>query len=251
MKRLPIILALLCLMSITISFGSAQGNESHTEPSQNETITDLDLFTWANTDPPNWTLGILYAFLGLVGALVAIFTLIGGAVPGTAGKAIIDDDTIRLKNNSDRLDELIKSKPCEPECIKALATAVNDLRDDINAEKWHQFKYAVPMYLILGAVFASMLALNLLQAILIGFGWTGVTGILGLKSDFEYRKSVKDKELETLWTENKELKEKVSPSVSTKGEDSEEIAKLREENKKTAAKLEDLRKTNYYRARQL
>jgi hypothetical protein len=217
MKRLPIILALLCLLIITISFGSAQGNESQSEPvteptitePQNENITDLDLFTWANTDPPNWTLGLLYAFLGFMGALVAIFALIGSAVPGTAGAAIIEADTIRLKNNSDRLDTLIQSEKCDSECIKALGTVVNDLRDDINAEKWHQFKYAVPIYLILGAFFATMLALTLLQAILIGFGWTGVIGALGLKNDYEYRKSLKDTEMDTLKKKVEDLKGKV------------------------------------------
>ena len=217
MKRLPIIIALLCLVIIIISFGSAQGNESQTEPvtepsisePQNENITDLDLFTWANTDPPNWTLGLLYAFLGLVGALVAIFALIGSAVPGTEGAAIIEADTIRLKNNSDRLDTLIQSEKCDSECIKALGTVVNDLRDDINAEKWHQFKYAVPIYLILGAVFATMLALTLLQAILIGFGWTGVIGVLGLKSDYQYRKSLKDAQMDDQKKQIKDLEAKV------------------------------------------
>jgi len=217
MKRLPIIIALLCLVIIIISFGSAQGNESQTEPvtepsisePQNENITDLDLFTWANTDPPNWTLGLLYAFLGLVGALVAIFALIGTAVPGTDGAAIIEADTIRLKNNSDRLDTLIQSEKCDSECIKALGTVVNDLRDDINAEKWHQFKYAVPIYLILGAVFATMLALTLLQAILIGFGWTGVIGVLGLKSDYQYRKSLKDAQMDDQKKQIKDLEAKV------------------------------------------
>jgi hypothetical protein len=217
MKKLPIIIALLCLVIIIISFGSAQGNESQTEPvtespitePQNENITDLDLFTWANTDPPNWTLGLLYAFLGLVGALVAIFALIGGSVPGTAGAAIIEADTIRLKNNSDRLDTLIQSEKCDSECIKALGTVVNDLRDDINAEKWHQFKYAVPIYLILGAFFATLLALTLLQAILIGFGWTGVIGVLGLKSDYQYRKSLKDAQMDDQKKKIEDLKAKV------------------------------------------
>jgi len=265
MKRFHVIIALLCLAGIAISFGFAQENVSDTEPvaasptpaqspstepgtaaSQDDTITELDLFTWANTTPPDWGRGILFAFLGFIGALVAIFALIGGVVPGTAGQAMIEADTIRLKNETDRLDELIKAEKCEPECIKAVASAVNDFRDDLNAERRHQFTLAASIYIILGAFFASMLALNMLQAILVGFGWTGVIGSLGLKSDYQYRKSVKDDELGRLHDEVEEWEQRPGSQESTL-----EVGRKTGEGSEKAAQKKSMNELNYTIARKI
>jgi hypothetical protein len=51
-----------------------------------------NLFGWAAADPPDWGRKALFAGLGLAGALVTVFGLIGGVVPGTAGKAKIEAD---------------------------------------------------------------------------------------------------------------------------------------------------------------
>ena len=63
-----------------------------------EAIEVGNLFTWATGSTiPDWGRGGLYAALGLIGALVTVFTLIGGAVPGTAGFARIETGLKRVE----------------------------------------------------------------------------------------------------------------------------------------------------------
>ena len=45
---------------------------------------------------------------------------------------------------------------------------------------------------MLGAFFATLLARDILQALVIGAGWTTLLGTLGLKKDYADRKSTKD-----------------------------------------------------------
>ena len=193
MKRLFIIITVLvaCVSFLITNVAFAQGPEPTPEP-----INVIDLFTWASTTPPNWGRGALFAVLGLVGALVTIFSLIGGAVPITAGQAKIDADTERLERLSRRLEELINASPPDAAAIAAVESAVNNLRDDLWAERWRQFGIAAFLYAVLGAFFSAMLAKDLLQALFIGAGWTGLLGTLGLKNDYATRKAFKDAALE-------------------------------------------------------
>jgi hypothetical protein len=162
-------------------------------------ITVANLFSWLTTNPPDWGRGILFALLGLVGALVTIFGLIGGVVPGTAGQAGIDADDERLKIMSDQLVERVKTPSTDPKSIEAIERTVNNLRDDLRSEKWRQFSTAALLYAVLGAFFATLIARDILQALVIGAGWTTAIGTLGLKKDFAERKSTKDASLkETL-----------------------------------------------------
>jgi hypothetical protein len=161
-----------------------------------QAVEIANLIPWIRQNPPDWGKGILFALLGLVGALVTIFTLIGGAVPGTAGQAQIDADTERLERLSRRLEELINTANLNPEAIAAVESTVNSLRDDLRAEKWRQFIIATGFYAILGAFFATFLAHDILQAIGIGAGWTSAIGTLGIKKDYAERKSMKDEMLE-------------------------------------------------------
>jgi len=155
MKRLFIIITVLvaCVSFLITNVAFAQGPEPTPEP-----INVIDLFTWASTTPPNWGRGALFAVLGLVGALVTIFSLIGGAVPITAGQAKIDADTERLERLSQRLEELITASSLNAAAIEAVESAVNNLRDDLRAERWRQFGIAAFLYAVLGAFFSAMLA---------------------------------------------------------------------------------------------
>jgi len=155
-----------------------------------------NLVFWLKKTPPDWGTGILFALLGLVGALVTVFGLIGGAVPGTAGQAQIDADTERLERLSRRLEELINTSELNADAIAAVENTVNSLRDDLRAEKWRQFIIATGFYAILGAFFATFLAHDILQALIIGAGWTSFVGTLGIKKDYQERKSMKDEILE-------------------------------------------------------
>jgi len=62
-------------------------------------------------------------------------------------------------------------------------------------ERWRQFLLASLLYTVLGAAFASALAQDLLQAFVIGAGWTGLIGSFGLRTDYAQRKTRKDQAL--------------------------------------------------------
>jgi len=161
-------------------------------------VTVADFFSWYTQSDPNWAAGGLYAALGLVGALVVGFWLVGGAVPGTAGKAKIDLDEARLDRLAQRLEDIANTTPVDPAAVEALNRTVNELRDDTRRERWRQYLVATLLYSVLGAFFASLLAKDLLQALAIGAGWTSIVGSLGLRSDFAKRKEVKDDALTTV-----------------------------------------------------
>jgi hypothetical protein len=195
MKRLFVLtLWLACTSSLLVtSIAFAQEAEANPKP-----VKVADLFNWATSTPPDWARGGLYAGLGLIGALVTSFSLIGGAVPGTAGQAKIDADTARLERLSERLEKLITSTDGPPaaEAIVAVESTVNSLRDDLRAERWRQWGIAIVLYAVLGAFFAALLAKDMLQALVMGAGWTGMLGSLGLKRDYAERKDLKDTALE-------------------------------------------------------
>lgn len=192
MKRLSILLMIMIMfMFLTSAMTVAQDTGSGEEAS---------IFNWLTGDSPDWSTGILYGIMGFVGALVTVFGLIGGAVPGTAGFVRIEANLKRLEEREKILDELIKNPPENPEVLKAVESATNNLRDDLRVDRWRQFMLATVLYAFLGAFFASLLAKGFIQAMVVGAGWTGFIGALGLKRDYAERKLLKDettKKLET------------------------------------------------------
>jgi len=72
------------------------------------------------------------------------------------------------------------------------------LRDDLRSDMRQQFALAATLYVVLGAFFAAALAQDLLQALVIGAGWTAYLGAFGLKRDYAERKLIKDKATEEL-----------------------------------------------------
>lgn len=190
-------------------------------PPEGEPIELANLFTWALSETPNWGLGALYAGLGLVGALVTVFGLVGGAIPGTTGFAHIDAGLKRVEEREKRLDQLINDSNSDPKRIESIEKATNNLRDDLEQSRRKQFTLAAILYVVLGAFFAAMLARDLLQAILIGAGWTAYLGALGLKKDYNERKALKDdatQKLENVLNEAKEKLEAFKGSESWRDE---------------------------------
>ena len=184
MQPLPlrgIFLALL-LVSSTLVVGQSAGTSSNAQ---------MKFLTWTNSDPDDWSTGGLFALLGLIGALTTVFGFIGGAIPGTAGKAKIDKDQADLDRCIKRIDELISGDDIDPDVIHSIQQHANNLRDDIRTEQWKQFWIAMILYAFLGAAFATMLADSYLQALIIGAGWTALIGTLGLKKDYQERKDEK------------------------------------------------------------
>jgi hypothetical protein len=164
-----------------------------------------DLFKWATEPPVDWVEGLLFAGIGLAGALVILFTLVGGAVPGTAGQAQIDADYAVLQRLTKRLEDLINAEPPNSAVVTAVAGMVNEYRDDLSKERWRQFAIAGILYAVMGAFFASALAKDILQAFVLGATWTGLIGSLGLKRDYQVRKEIKDEAIKRLETKVKDV----------------------------------------------
>ncbi len=163
-----------------------------------ERIEVVNLFTWATGPSPDWGRGGLYVFMGLIGALVTVFGLIGGAVPGTAGFARIEAGMKRVEEREKILDKLMKDPNIKADKISAVEKATDNLRDDMRDDRWRQFTLAAVLYALLGAFFAVLIARDLLQALAIGAGWTAFLGALGLKKDYAERKTLKDQTTEKL-----------------------------------------------------
>jgi hypothetical protein len=178
-------------------------------------------FSWATSNPPAWKTGLFYALLGVVGALVTIYTLVGGAIPGTAGAAGIEAGLRRVEEREKILDELVRGPNRDAGQIKAIEDVTNNLRDDVIADRTRQFKLAGLLYAVLGAFFATLLAENLLQALVIGAGWTAYLGALGLKRDYAERKNTKDEIIER-------IEGMVSHSLQARNLDDEERKEARE-----------------------
>lgn len=221
----------LCAVLLVASAGSAaavEGQVTDTAAPEGQTVAEQMLFHWEDGD---WETPALFALLGLVGALVTMFSLIGGAVPGTAGKARIDAETARLDRFYQRLQSLADAPQIDPGAVSALNDTVDRMRDDLRRERWRQFGIGFAFYVVLGASFAVALAYDYLQAIAIGAGWTGYTGALGLKTDFGERARLKDDSLEEaeelLRTLGSDAHTPVSP-LSYAGELTQELEQIGE-----------------------
>ncbi|HSN86013.1 MAG TPA: hypothetical protein VL025_04610, partial [Thermoanaerobaculia bacterium] len=94
-----LVVGMLCMIA-GIAVAQPEGADLPTERFEKG-----EILTWLTSNPPDWSKGGVFAGLGLIGALVTLFGLIGGAVPGTAGQARIDADSKRLEVMSTRLDE--------------------------------------------------------------------------------------------------------------------------------------------------
>lgn len=206
MKRLLIAAVLVVTVALLLT-GPVLAQEP--EPEEPALIELANLFTWARSTPPEWGKGALYAGLGLVGALVTVFGFIGGVVPGTAGHASIEAGLKRVEEREKIIDALMKDPVGNAAEIKAIEQATNNLRDDVNRDRRRQFTIAAILYAVLGAFFAVLLARDLLQALVIGAGWTAFLGALGLKKDYAERKAAKDQVIESAVSRNKELEGKV------------------------------------------
>jgi hypothetical protein len=172
------------------------------EPGHPLDPTDLkesvNLFAWFDETNPDWGRGALYAALGFAGSLATIFTIIGGAIPGSPGQARIDADQLRMENLYERLEVMIDDAPAQAPMVNALEATVNNLRDDLRKERWRQFFFAALIYAAGGSFFATALAIDMFQAVVVGAGWTGVLGAVGVRSDSLFRHTVKDAAIDKL-----------------------------------------------------
>lgn len=103
-----------------------------------------NLFSWATTNPPNWLQGILYVVLGVFGALVTIYFVIGGTIP-TASGAKLESEFKELEKKNKELAEL-RQKALEnpstanPALIDAFSNDADKQRDDLERKRQGMFR---------------------------------------------------------------------------------------------------------------
>jgi hypothetical protein len=187
MRRFAVILSATALGALA---GATRASAASVEPHP---------LQWATGDKVDWTTGGLLLLFGAAGALVTIFFLVGGVIPGTAGQASIEAANARVEKWSEVLDTCICGKPRAPSAeINSIQTTVASLRTYVTRERWRQYLLASFLYLLLGAFFACVVADDLLQAAVIGAGWTATAGSWGLKTDYSARKERKDEAIDGL-----------------------------------------------------
>lgn len=167
----------------------------------------------------NWQEGIAHFILGIAGALVTVYLFLGEFLPSMGGKVeyeLLKEELKDFKRRRERaLTEREKYARGESEPPKERMNFENELADDydliierlerqISQERWRLFGLGFPIYIFLGGFFATAFATNLLQAILIGFGWTAVADRIGLQKEIAVRKEFKDAEISELEKESTE-----------------------------------------------
>jgi hypothetical protein len=170
-------------------------------------------FPWISLDggfQVDWAVGLVYAFVGIIGALVFVYFAFDEALPGMGGLTRLNDLEAELRElerkraaiaetrqqllaettvDADRLaglDALTKSYDGRVQEKLAAITRVRRMR----------LVAGMPLYIVLGGVVASAFATNLLQAVIIGFGWTGVVQSIGLRHRSAEIKETSTKEVE-------------------------------------------------------
>lgn len=196
MRRLFVVAIVVIGLSV-IATGIAFAQEP--EPPVPSGIDIENLFTWLRNGAPNWVAGAAYTGLGLVGALVTLFFVVGGIIPGTRGAVRLAADYERLDIWLKKLDDFMRREPdpAVESAIERRGKQIDVLRDDLARDRRSQFAIGAALYALLGAFFAAMLAQDILQALVIGAGWTGFAGALGLKKEQPERQSEREKELKT------------------------------------------------------
>jgi len=166
-----------------------------------DTFPDKKILVWVDGSQINWFAGTLLALSGLIGALVTIYGLVGTVMPGTSGQIRLDIDEIRLEKLKEKQDSLWAKEGTDDfnvESAKAMDFTVKSLQTYLSKERWRQFGLAAFLYAILGAFFAALLSGGVLEALLIGAGWTAYLGAIGLKKSNEERGAYKDRLIEDL-----------------------------------------------------
>ncbi|HYV02523.1 MAG TPA: hypothetical protein VEM93_09375, partial [Actinomycetota bacterium] len=92
---------------------------------------------------------------------------------------------------------------------KDFETTITRMEASIAKDRWRLFRLGFPVYILLGGFFATAFATNLLQAILIGFGWTAVADRIGLNRELDARKAIKDDKVDTLEKQALEFQRKL------------------------------------------
>jgi hypothetical protein len=174
-----------------------------TPPAEVPPVTDPSIviapFAWFFQDPRNYAAGILFLVVGAAGALATTFFAVGDVMPGTAGA-----EQFRLRaQNIATAEQLAKKYLARAEELREDPTATEEKinwyteqserqqrsageqQTQLDNERRRQFSTAYPIFVGLGGVFATMLAQDVTQALIIGAAWPTVYGSYKLKQQVQ------------------------------------------------------------------
>lgn len=191
--------------------------------------------------PNNISVGMLFFLLGVVGAAITVYFGEWEKLRGKSALMLEIEDEIAAKR---KIAEIIKD-PREVELREKWEGLI--ARDQNRLDKERQFvrMQGTVLYLIIGGVFAAILANTVLEAVAFGAGWTGLIGIFGIKKDSETRRKIRDQKdeesLERLSTIQDELTVKLREAYKKGRSDGAEevVDKLAEVENITVGELID------------
>lgn len=178
----------------TIALTSGDGTNA---PSVDAQVDAASLLSWY----PDWGQGGLLAGLGIVASLVTVYSAVGGVLPGTAGQPRLEAMQTMVGQLEARLLELAQTSPADTAAIDSIGKVTHDLRADFARDRTRQFVLGGLLYLLGSAAAAAIFATDLVQALVIGAGWTGIVGAYVVKQDANARGEVKD----SIITEQQEI----------------------------------------------
>jgi hypothetical protein len=202
----------------------------------------VDMPIWWPTDS---SIGILFFVLGVVGAAITVYF---GEWEKLIGKSALMLEIEGEIESKKKIAETIEN-PKEVEIREKWENMIARDQKRLDTERKFIRIQGIILYLIIGGVFATILANNMVEAVAFGAGWTGLIGVFGIKKDNEERKKVRDKkdedDLENLSKILADLAEKVREAYKKGRYDGAEevvdkLAKV--DNKPVAEIIEKLRR---------
>ena len=248
MRTMVALVVTLTLICCSANPGDAQESAPARPPASPATQTEAQFFPWVHASggfDANWKTGLGRFLLGVVGSPVTVYLFLGEFLPSMGGKTEYDLTRNELEDQKKRRDlalvdrEKLGKALSERDKIPPDEVAIVDIRlrasegllegfdrqigrleQEAIRERWRLFLLGFPMYILLGGFFAAAFALNAVQAVLIGFGWTAVADRIGLQKELAVKKELTREQINRVETASLE-----------------EIKHLRESNEKMQNQL--------------
>ena len=214
-------LMLMVLVVASMPAGTVAAADGHVpstvEPGDSGTTEDesgIDtsvIYPWSDGNglQDRWTDGLEIFLLGLVGGLTAVYLYLGTFLPGMTASASLGEAEAEVQINKAHRDavldryrgavELGQPPPLQAqELVERYDAIVARSTAQVRTERWRAQLLGMPLFAILGGAFAVLFASNLLQALLIGFGWTVVAKQAGLSRTQAQRREKKNEQISQL-----------------------------------------------------
>ena len=199
-------------VAVLLGLGSAwpQLTQAQDDGSDNDSADtfNVELFGWAEAEggfTDNWDTGLALALVGILGAAIAVFLVLGEPLPSAGSKAEYDllgeelEEYQQALARTFALREMALTGPgpvVPPERLAQIDALTDDLSRQVeNVRRARQqlrrmlIGLGVPLYLVIGAAIASAVADDLVQALVVGFGWTAVADRFGLRNELAVKKT--------------------------------------------------------------